>query len=109
MASFVDWPRQVRAAAALKFTTPVGAFLWLPEVQFPCLVGQVFMDLSGRFQDGRLIRTSQIIRLQEERGWTIAVTFSGSYYLLIYEGEIPFLGQARLFRSNPEDTISNLH
>lgn len=109
MATVVDWPPQVLAAAALKFTTPVGAFLWMPEVEFPCLVGRVFMDLSSRFQDGRMIRTSQIIRLQEERGWTIAITFSGSYYLLVHEGENPYLGQTRLFRSNPGDAVSNLH
>lgn len=46
------------------------------------------MDHSGRFQNGRLIRTSRIIRVKEQQGWTIVITFSGSHYLLIEdEGE----------------------
>lgn len=102
MSIIIDWPPQVLAAAGLKFTTPVSAFLWMPEVDFPCLVGRVFMDLSGRFEDGCLIRTSQIVRLHEERGCTIAVTFSGSFYLLVHEGENPFRGQTRLYRTNLE-------
>ena len=83
MATAIDWPAQVVTAAALKFKTPVGAILWLPVIEYPCLVGRVYMDLRGRFSDGRLIRTSSVMALIEERGYTIARTFSGSYYLLV--------------------------
>lgn len=85
MATVVDWPAKVLGAAAIKFKAPVSAFLWKPEVDHPCLIGRVYMDLSGRFQDGRLIRTSRIMGVTEEQGWTIAVTFSGSHYLLIQD------------------------
>ncbi|MDU8608721.1 MULTISPECIES: hypothetical protein [Pseudomonas syringae group] len=85
MATVVDWPAKVLAAAAIKFEAPVAAFLWKPQVDHPCLIGRVYMDLSGRFQDGRLIRTSRIIGTTEEQGWTIAITLSGSCYLLIQD------------------------
>ncbi|WP_458130265.1 hypothetical protein [Pseudomonas sp. Z2-11] len=108
MATVINWPLQVLAAAALKFRTPVGAFLWMPEVEFPCLIGRVYMDLSGRFQDGRLIRTSQIVSLTEEYGHSIARTFSGSQYLLVHLDGNPLSGQSKLVLATPGNT-SNVH
>lgn len=102
MATVVDWPPQVLAAAALKFKTPVDAFLWMPVIDFPCLVGRVYMDLSGRFQDGRLIRTSQVTRLTEEDGWTIVRTFAGSHYLLVQVDGNAFLGLSKLQLASTE-------
>ncbi|WP_236275210.1 hypothetical protein [Pseudomonas congelans] len=96
MATVIDWPPQVLAAAAMKLKTDVGAFLWMPEVEFPCLIGRVFMDRSGRFLDGRLIRTSRIMSLTEEHGYSIAHTFSGSRYLLVSLDGNPFFGQSSL-------------
>lgn len=90
MATAIDWPPLVLAAAALKFEAPVTALLWMPEVDFPCLVGRVYMDLRGRFRDGRLIRTSEIVSLIEDNGYSIAGTFSGSHYVLIHVGDDPF-------------------
>lgn len=90
MATVIEWPPQVLAAAALKFNTPVTAFLWMPKIDFPCLIGRVYMDHRGRFQDGRLIRTSEIVSVVEESGYSIAGTFSGSHYVLIHVGEDPF-------------------
>ncbi|PYD20111.1 hypothetical protein DND36_25615 [Pseudomonas savastanoi pv. glycinea] len=96
MATVIEWPPQVLAAAAMKLKTDVGAFLWMPEVEFPCLIGRVFMDRSGRLLDGRLIRTSRIVSLTEEYGYSIAHTFSGSHYLLVHPAGNPFTGQSRL-------------
>ncbi|PYD29617.1 hypothetical protein [Pseudomonas syringae] len=102
MASAVEWPTQVLAAATVKLETPIGAFLWKPVVDPPCLVGRVFMDLTGRFQDGRLIRTPQIVGLTQEKGWTIARTFSGSNYLLV-EGDSNFcFSSGKLLVALPE-------
>lgn len=108
MATVIDWPPLVLAAAALRFKTAVGAFLWMPEVEFPCLIGRVYMDLSGRFQDGRLIRTSQIVSLTEEHGYSIAHTFSGSHYLLVHLGGNPLSGQSKLRLATPGAT-TNVH
>jgi hypothetical protein len=102
MALAVDWPPQVLVAATLKFQTPVSALLWQPEIDYPCLVGRIYMDLSNRFRDGRLIRTSQIIRLIDEDGWTIARTFSGSHYLLIQPEGNTFSGLRKLRLMSPE-------
>ncbi|RMO86717.1 hypothetical protein ALQ33_03813 [Pseudomonas syringae pv. philadelphi] len=96
MATVINWPPQVLAAAVMKLKTDIGAFLWMPEVEFPCLIGRVFMDRSGRFLDGRLIRTSRIVSLTEEHGYAIANTFSGSHYLLVHPVGNPFSGQSRL-------------
>lgn len=108
MAVAVDWPAQVLVAAALKLQTPVSALLWMPEIEYPCLIGHVYMDLSGRFRDGRLIRTSQIIRLIDEDSWTIARTYSGSHYLLIQPEGNAFSGlrTLRLMCLEPE---GNMH
>jgi len=108
MAAVVDWPPRVLAAAALKFETPVSALLWMPEIDYPCLVGRIYMDLSNRFQDGRLIRTSQILRLTEERAWTIAHTFSGSRYLLIQPDGNAFSGLSKIRMISPEPK-GNVH
>jgi hypothetical protein len=108
MAIALDWPPQILAAAAVKFSTPIGALLWMPEIDYPCLVGRVFMDLSGRFQDGRLIRTSQILRLMHEDGWTIAHTFSGSHYLLVQAEGNAFSGLSKLRLMCPEPE-GNVH
>ena len=107
MAIAVDWPPQVLAAAIVKFTTPISALLWQPEIDYPCLVGRIYMDLSNRFMDGRLIRTSQILRLTEESGWTIAHTFSGSHYLLVQAGENVFAGlsKLRITSSEPQGSL----
>ncbi|WP_122262510.1 hypothetical protein [Pseudomonas syringae] len=102
MASAVEWPTQILAAATVKFEAPVGAFLWKPVVDSPCLVGRVFMDLTGRFQDGRLIRTSQIVGLTQEKDWTIARTFSGSHYLLVEGDSNLWFASGKLLVALPE-------
>lgn len=107
MATTLEWPTAVLAAASIKFTAPVSAILWLPEVQYPCLVGRVFMDLSGRFADGRLIRTSGIIALIEEGNYTIARTFAGSHYVLVEPAGNLFAGLQLLPQIHPHspDTV----
>jgi hypothetical protein len=108
MATAVDLPSQVLLAASLKFQTRVGALLWMPEIDYPCLVGRIYLDLSGRFQDGRLIRTSQIWELIDEAGWTIARTFSGSHYLLVQPEDNAFSGLCKLRLMCPAP-VGNVH
>lgn len=67
MPTVVDWPAEVHAAASIKFVAPIGAFLWRSKVDHPCLICRVYMDLSGRFQDGGLIWASQTIGGPEQQ------------------------------------------
>ena len=85
MASVVEWPCQVLSAASMRFETPITGFLWMPQIEGFCLVGRVFMDSRGRFQDGRLIRTSTIMEFVEEGDHIVARTFSGSHYVLVQD------------------------
>lgn len=108
MATAVDFPSQVLLASSRKFQTPVGALLWMPEIDYPCLVGRIYLDLNGRFQDGRLIRTSQILELIDEAGWTIARTFSGIHYLLVQPEGNAFSGLSKLRLMCPA-SVGNVH
>lgn len=38
--------------------------------------------VSGRFTDGRLIRTSDILRVAEEGGFWVLHTYTGSFYVI---------------------------
>ncbi|WP_439858313.1 hypothetical protein [Pseudomonas syringae] len=106
MATVIDWPPQVLAAAALKFKAPVTAFLWMPEVEFPRLIGRAYMDHSGGFQDGRLIRTSEIVSLIEGYGYSIGRTFAGGHYLLVHLDGNLFSGQSKLRLANTGASVS---
>lgn len=101
MAIALDWPSAVVTAAALKFKTPVSGVLWLPEIEYPCLTGRVFMDLSGRFADGRLIRTSEVRELIQEGDYTIARTCGRSHHLLVEARGNSFAVLRRLPRVRP--------
>lgn len=101
MAIALDWPSAVVTAAALKFKTPVSGVLWLPEIEYPCLTGRVFMDLSGRFADGRLIRTSEVRELIQEGDYTIARTCGRSHHLLVKARGNSFAVLRRLPRVRP--------
>lgn len=83
MAEALQWPTEVISAATEQFTRPVTGYLWMPLPEGAAFVGQVYMDANGRFEDGRLIRTSAIMSLRDELGYLVADTFSGSCYVLV--------------------------
>ncbi len=43
------------------------------------------MDRTGRFIDGRLIRTAVVMSLYEEAGYVVAVTIANSRYVLVHD------------------------
>lgn len=43
------------------------------------------MDRTGRFIDGRLIRTALVMSLYEEAGYVVAVTIANSRYVLVHD------------------------
>lgn len=92
MARAIDWPCRVLSAASMTFETPITGFLWMPYIEGFCLVGRVFMDSRGRFQDGRLIRTSAILEFTDDGDYIVARTFSGSHYVLVRDQGDDFFG-----------------
>lgn len=78
-----EFPKAVTEALLVKFEPPITALLYLPEVEGFSLLGNVFRDSGGRFADGRLIRTSTVIEFSDVSGYTVAITFSGSRYVLV--------------------------
>ncbi|PBK51302.1 hypothetical protein BUE60_17810 [Pseudomonas syringae pv. actinidiae] len=76
-------PDDVHAASQCHFTGGVTGFLHRPQVWGFCLVGRVYHDGKGRFKSGRLIRTSNVCEFHEELGYLIALTATGSRYVLV--------------------------
>lgn len=76
-------PRAVAEAALAEFAAPMTGVLYRPALEGFCLIGNVFHDQRRRFADGRLIRTSTVLRFVECSGYQIALTVSGSRYVLV--------------------------
>ncbi len=79
----LEMPSLVLQATRLTFTGGVTAFLYRPEVWGFCLIGIVYRDWKDRFRSGRHIRTSSIREFEQEHGYLIAITESGSRYVLV--------------------------
>lgn len=108
MATAIDWPALVLKASAVKFIEPITAYLWMPEAEYPYVIGKVYMDRKGRFKDGRLIRTSAVMSLYEEAGYSIAVTFAGSRYVLVLDDGDSLL-KLTVRRPTISDRQGNIH
>ena len=49
------------------------------------LTGIVYFDQKNRFKDGRRIRTSMIVEFVDQGGYSVALTYTGSAYVLVPE------------------------
>lgn len=78
-------PSAVREAALTPFRLAITGYLFSPELCGFCLTGRIFFDQKERFRPGRLIRTSAVEEFFELCGYMIAVTLSGSAYVLVAE------------------------
>lgn len=76
-------PAAVEEAARLDFFPEVTGFLYLPELCGFSIVGTIYHDRRARFQNGRLIRTSDVQEFIERDGYWIACTLQASRYVLI--------------------------
>jgi len=76
-------PNDVVIAARLNFGIGITAYLHHPEVCGFSLTGRVYFDRKDRFQNGRLIRTSDVLEFVEIGDHLVAVTLTGSSYVLI--------------------------
>jgi hypothetical protein len=79
----IEIPTPVLEASHLSFWDGVTGYLYQPQAWGFCLIGQVFFDSKDRFKTGRLIRTSSVREFHHDQGYLIAVTASGSRYVLI--------------------------
>lgn len=79
----LEIPSLVLRATKFTFTGGVTAFLYQPKVFGFCLVGILYRDWKHRFRSGRVIRTSNVREFDDQHGYLIAITESGSRYVLI--------------------------
>ncbi|MBM0210372.1 hypothetical protein ALQ72_01901 [Pseudomonas syringae pv. maculicola] len=79
-------PDEVVNAARLNFSIGVTAYLYHPEVYGFSLTGRVYFDHKERFPNGRMIRTSDVIEFVEIADYVVAITLTGSAYVLIAPG-----------------------
>ncbi|WP_244972644.1 hypothetical protein [Pseudomonas salomonii] len=78
-----DVPAEVLDASRTQFGRAVTAFLHHAEIEGFCLVGRVYFDRKDRFQSGRLIRTSDLEEFLATDEYLLAVTLTGSVYVLV--------------------------
>lgn len=69
------------------FSQPVTAYLTEARIIACCCIGVTHRHIradpvSGRFTDGRLIRTSDILRVGQEGGLWVLHTYTGSFYVI---------------------------
>ena len=79
--------QKLRKALAYPFSKPVTAYLTDAHIAACCCLGvthrHVRADpLGGRFTDGRLIRTSDILRIELEGEFWVLHTYTGSFYVI---------------------------
>lgn len=79
-------PDDVVNAARLNFGIGITAYLHHAEICGFSLTGRVFFDRKDRFQNGRFIRTSDVLEFVEIAEHFVAVTLTGSKYVLIAPG-----------------------
>lgn len=77
----------LREALAYTFSQPVTAYLTESRIAVCCCLGVTHRHIradpvSGRFTDGRLIRTSVILRVAQEGEFWVLHTYSGSFYVI---------------------------
>ena len=76
-------PGAVLEAATISFELGITAYLFEPQLVGFCLEGTIYLDRKDRFQSGRLIRTSAVMEFETCGGYVVAMTWSGSRYVLV--------------------------
>jgi len=79
----LNLPNAVLEASHIHFGRAITAFLHQPEIEGFSLVGRVYFDHKDRFKSGRLIRTSDVLEFIEIADYLVAITCTGSAYVLI--------------------------
>lgn len=77
----------LREALAYTFSRPVTAYLTQAHIAACCCLGVTHRHIKadppwGRFTDGRLIRTSDVLLVELEGEFWVLHTFTGSFYVI---------------------------
>lgn len=80
----MEIPRIISDAQALDFGLPITGYLCCASVRFPCLIGIVFLDRLGRFEDGGYICTSWVQNSLIIHGLLVCETVTGSRYVVCH-------------------------
>lgn len=77
-------PACVARARSIDFGVLVTAYLChaLVDLHLGCLVGVVYAERRGRFEDGAAIRSSTIEGCWKDEGFTLYRTVNGSIYVI---------------------------
>lgn len=79
-------PDEVANAARMNFGIGVTAYLHNAEICGFSLTGQIYFDYKDRFKNSRLIRTSDVLEFVDFAGYLVAMTCTGSAYVLVEPG-----------------------
>lgn len=78
--------RRLAEALNYRFGEPVTAYLTNAKIVSCCCIGvmhrHIKADLSGRFQDGHRVRTSDIRQAIQHGAFWVLRTLSGSFYVI---------------------------
>jgi len=77
-------PTCVLDAKRIDFGVQVTGYLCCAEFQPPCMIGVVFSETRGRFEDGKTIRTSRLVKVLELMGYQLCETHNGSRYVVCH-------------------------
>ncbi len=80
----VGMPASVQRAINTNFKVPITGYLScvISDAAIGCLVGIVFRESRGRFEDGATIRTSTLISCTDHGGYKLFETIGGSRYVV---------------------------
>jgi len=82
-------------AQKIDFGVPITGYLCCAEFQPPCMTGIVFLEARGRFEDGRSIRTSRVVRVFDLEGYQLCETSNRSRYVICHwlreNGAVPMV------------------
>ncbi|PBP46177.1 hypothetical protein CCL13_12305 [Pseudomonas syringae] len=78
-------PRSVDEAAKIHCAMAITGYLYCPQLCGFCFEGVIYFDRKERFASARLIRTPVVSDFLEINGYWIALTSSGSAYVLVGE------------------------
>lgn len=76
----VNLPQSLVQACRIEFDVPVTGYLLDARPRYGGYRAAIFFDSLGRFEDGD---TSTVREFDDEHGYLIAVTLTGSRYVLI--------------------------
>ncbi|WP_234778488.1 hypothetical protein [Pseudomonas coronafaciens] len=79
----VYFPPQLIAANEITFEGPISGYLLDTRPAGSGLKGAMFFDIHARSGNGDTVITDDIAKMEEEQGYTVAVTVRGERYVIV--------------------------